>query len=303
MIKVNIPATSANIGSGFDAIGLAVGLYNEVHLEEWDGIDIRSLDCVAVPTDESNLIYTTARQLYQMCGVPFHGLRIGQMNRIPFARGLGSSSACIIGGLKGANVLMGNPVSDDELIHLAASIEGHPDNSTPALIGGLVTAVMENNRVYYVKQEIKNDLRFVAIIPDFELKTAQARSVLPDTIPRSDGVFNLSRAALMSVSLYSGSYRNLRVAAEDRLHQPYRIGLIQGGAEVMEVCYALGAYACFISGAGSTIMAIVDAALGDFGDCIARRLPGMGLHGWQVHTLEIDNIGTTIEHVSGADSI
>ena len=296
MIRLRIPATSANIGPGFDSIGLAVGLYNEVTMEEWDGVQIEALDGAPVPTGEDNLIYLTAKHLYKLCGVPFRGLRIGQVNNIPFARGLGSSSACVIAGLKGANRLMGNPVSDDELINLAAGIEGHPDNSTPALTGGLVTAVFENGRVWYVKQEIKDDLRFVAVVPDFELKTAHARAVLPETIERRDGVFNLSRAALMSVSLYSGNYKNLRVASDDRLHQPYRMGLIRGCPQVMEACYDLGAYAVFISGAGPTIMAIVDASCRDFGDCIARRLPGMGLGGWRVHTLSIDNTGTKITH-------
>ena len=163
--------------------------------------------------------------------------------------------------------------------------------------GGLVTAVFDGKKVWYVKQEIKNDLRFVAIVPDFELSTAKARGVLPDTVPRRDGVFNLSRAALMSVSLYSGNYHNLRVAADDRLHQPYRMGLVKGGGEVMDACFQLGAYAAYLSGAGPTIMAIVDANLRDFGDCIARRLPELGLDGWQVHTLSIDNAGTVIERV------
>lgn len=194
MLKLRIPATSANIGPGFDSIGLAVGLYNYVTLEEYDGLAIESLDGKEIPTDETNLVYTTAKRLYELCGVPFRGLKIGQINNIPLTRGLGSSSACVIAGLKGANRLMGNPVSDDELLNLAAGIEGHPDNSTPALTGGLVTAVFDGKKVWYVKQEIKNDLRFVAIIPDFELSTAKARGVLPDTVPRRDGVFNLSRA-------------------------------------------------------------------------------------------------------------
>ncbi len=294
-IRIRVPATSANIGPGFDSIGLAVNLYNHLTMEEFDGCEIVSLDSTPVPRGEDNLVYASAKHLYEVCGVPFRGLKIGQINNIPFARGLGSSSACVIGGLKGANHLMGNPVSDDELINLAAGIEGHPDNSTPALTGGLVTAVIDRGRVYYVKQEIRGNLHFVAIVPGFELKTSLARSVLPDAVSRQDGVFNLSRAALMSVSLYSGNYRNLRVAADDRLHQPYRLGLIRGGAEVMELCYSLGAYAAFISGAGSTIMAIVDAALPDFGGCISRHLPGLGLDGWQVHTLSIDNIGTVVE--------
>ena len=164
MLKLRIPATSANIGPGFDSIGLAVGLYNYVTLEEYDGLAIESLDGKEIPTDETNLVYTTAKRLYELCGVPFRGLKIGQINNIPLTRGLGSSSACVIAGLKGANRLMGNPVSDDELLNLAAGIEGHPDNSTPALTGGLVTAVFDGKKVWYVKQEIKNDLRFVAVV-------------------------------------------------------------------------------------------------------------------------------------------
>ena len=276
-------------------------------MEEHDGLIIESMDGVEVPTDETNLIYSTAKHLYELCGVTFRGLKIGQINQIPFARGLGSSSACIIGGLKGANRLMGNPVPDAELVNIAARIEGHPDNTAPALMGGLVTSVFAGSRVYYVKQEIKNDLKFVALIPDFELKTSEARAVLPDAIPRADGVFNLSRAALMSVSLYSGNYQNLRVAAEDRIHQPYRLKLIQGGAEAMEACHNWaraqtleacsnrGAYAAFISGAGPTIMAIVSTEIPDFSENIAKSLVELGLDGWRVHTMEIDNVGTIIE--------
>ncbi len=295
MIKIRIPATSANIGPGFDSIGLAVNLYNYVTMEEHDGLIIESMDGVEVPTDETNLIYSTAKHLYELCGVTFRGLKIGQINQIPFARGLGSSSACIIGGLKGANRLMGNPVPDAELVNIAARIEGHPDNTAPALMGGLVTSVFAGSRVYYVKQENKNDLKFVALIHDGELKTSEARAVLPDAIPRADGVFNLSRAALMSVSLYSGNYQNLRVAAEDRIHQPYRLKLIQGGAEAMEACYNRGAYAAFISGAGPTIRAIVSTEIPDFSENIAKSLVELGLDGWRVHTMEIDNVGTIIE--------
>ena len=142
MVKVKIPATSANIGSGFDSLGLAVTLYNYVFMDEYDGLQINSLDGIPIPSDETNLVYTTAKSLYELCGKPFHGLRIHQENNIPMARGLGSSSACIIGGLLGANELLGRPLSRNELVDLAAKMEGHPDNSTPALVGGLVTAVL-----------------------------------------------------------------------------------------------------------------------------------------------------------------
>ncbi|MBP0963534.1 MAG: homoserine kinase, partial [Oscillospiraceae bacterium] len=227
MIRMRIPATSANIGSGFDSLGLAVSMYNYVNMAESDEVVIKTLDNIQVPTDRSNLIYKTAKYLYDLCDKNCSGLYIEQENNIPMARGLGSSSACIVAGLLGANRLMGDPLNRDEIINIAADLEGHPDNSTPALLGGQVTAVLENKKVWYVKQEIRDDLRFVAIVPDFELRTSLARQALPREINHKDGVFNLSRAALMSVSLYSGNYQNLRIAADDRLHQPYRLGLIK----------------------------------------------------------------------------
>lgn len=291
MVKVRIPATSANIGSGFDALGLAVGMYNYVYIAESDGLSILSRDGAIIPLDEENLVYKTAKYLYDTCGRSFRGLRIEQISNIPFARGLGSSSACIIGGLIGANELMGSPLSADDLIDIAATMEGHPDNSTPALTGGLITAVLYNGKVHYVKQEIGSELKFAAIIPDFELKTSYARAILPKELPHTDARFNLSRSALMAVSLYSGKYENLRFAAEDKLHQPYRLGLIPHGAEVMDMCYKNGAYASYISGAGSTIMSIVDDAVLDFEQKTRDALDEMGLHAWKLHILSIDNKG------------
>lgn len=295
MIRMRIPATSANIGAGFDSLGLAVSMYNYVNMAEYDGISIRSLDGVNVPTDKSNLIYKTAKYLFDVCGKPCPGLYIEQENNIPMARGLGSSSACIVAGLLGANHLMGDPLTRDEIIDHAAAMEGHPDNSTPALLGGLVTAVLEDKKVWYVKQDIKDDLRFVTIIPDFELRTSLARQALPREISHKDGVFNLSRAALMSVSLYSGRYENLRVAAQDKLHQPYRLGLIKGGTAVIESSYLLGAYGAYISGAGSTLMAIVARDNTEFEPNLREILDRYGFQNWRIHTLSIDNEGTKLE--------
>ncbi len=294
MIKVRIPATSANIGSGFDSLGLAVSMYNYVEVEECEGIHITSTDSVPIPTDENNLIYKTSKYLFDLCGKSLKGLKIRQTNNIPMARGLGSSSACIVSGLLAANQLMGEPLSQDEIINIAAAMEGHPDNSTPALIGGLVTSVLEDKTVHYVKQEIKDDLRFVTIIPDFELKTSLARSALPKEVTHKEAVYNLSRAALMSVSLYSGNYQNLRVAAQDKLHQPYRLKLIKGADRVFDICYGLGAYAAYISGAGSTLMAIVDKKIEGFEEKLRDDLNYLGLSAWQIHSLSIDNIGTTV---------
>jgi len=294
MIKVRIPATSANLGSGFDSLGLAVTLYNYVFMEEADGAHIQAIDSVNIPTDETNLVYTTARRLYEICGRPFYGMRILQENNIPMARGLGSSSACIIGGLFGANELLGRPVGRDELINIAATIEGHPDNVTPAILGGLVTTALDGGKVLYVKQEIASDLRFVTLVPDFELQTSVARAALPQTVPYRDAVFNLSRAALMSVSLYSGKYENLRTAADDRLHQPYRLALIPGAEKAVAMAYELGAYASYISGAGSTIMAIIADDNTAFETGAAKQLSYLGLDKWTVKSYSIDNSGTLV---------
>ena len=154
MIKIQVPATSANLGAGFDALGLALGFYNYVEMEESDHIDITSADEIQVPSDASNLIYTAANDLYEICGKKLHGMKIIQTNNIPMARGLGSSSACIAAGLAGANNMLGNPLTQDDLVDLAAQIEGHPDNTAPALLGGIVTAVFDGRKVHWVKQEV-----------------------------------------------------------------------------------------------------------------------------------------------------
>ena len=295
MIKIRIPATSANIGSGFDSLGLALNLYNYIYMEQIDGIEIKSKDHTVIPTGENNLVYKTAKHLFEICGKPFTGLHIEQENNIPMTRGLGSSSACIVGGLFGANELMGNPLSQDELVNFAAVMEGHPDNSTPAILGGLVTAVIDEGKVYCVKQEITEKLCFFAFTPASEMSTEMARAALPQTIAHKDGVFNLSRAALMSVSLYSGKFQNLRIAAQDRLHQPYRLGLIKDGDKVFQLAYDLGAYAAYISGAGSTLMAIVDEKMAESFEAEARKgLDHLGHQSWEIKKMMIDNLGTQI---------
>ncbi|MBC3515156.1 homoserine kinase [Neobittarella massiliensis] len=265
MIKVTVPATSANIGAGFDSLGLALGMHNTIYLKEAQGPDIASLDGVRVPTGEKNLIYQTVKDLYNRCGRSFPGLYIRQQNTIPMTRGLGSSSACIVGGLLGGNALLGQPFTTDELVDMAAHMEGHPDNSTPAILGGFVAAVLEDEHVFYVKKDLDSSLHFVAFIPDFALKTEEARAALPATVSHKDAVYNLSRAALMATSICTGKLDNIRVAAGDRLHQPYRLGLIPGGDGIFDAAYSEGALAVFVSGAGPTILALVDG--GDTGFC------------------------------------
>lgn len=294
MIKIQIPATSANLGAGFDALGLALNYYNYVQMEEYDGMDISSLDGIKVPSDENNLIYKSAKSLYKVCGKKFVGLKIIQENNIPMTRGLGSSSACIIAGLAGANTLMGNPLTLDDLVNLSAQIEGHPDNTAPALLGGIVTAVFDGKRVHWVKQEVFTTLNFVIAIPDFELCTEHARDCLPREISHKDAVYNLSRAALFSASLLTGKYENLRTAVDDKLHQPYRMELIPHAQFLFDLSYSLGAYAVYISGAGPSIMSIVDAENEFFLGKLRFALDKHGLDNWKLKMLEIDNKGTIL---------
>ncbi len=294
MFKIQIPATSANLGAGFDALGLALTFYNYVEMEENDGIDIKSSDGLDIPTDEKNLIYISAKDLFNVCGKKLDGLKLRQTNSIPMARGLGSSSACIIAGLVGANKMLGDPLTKDDLVDLSAQIEGHPDNTAPALLGGIVTAVFDGRKVHWVKQEVFTKLKFVAVIPDFELKTEQARACLPKEISHKDAVYNLSRAALFSASLLTGKFENLRTAVDDKLHQPYRMELIPHCKDVFDIAYTHGAYGAYISGAGPTIMAIVDESNTYFAGKMKFSLDNAGLSGWQVHEFRIDNEGTKI---------
>lgn len=295
MIKIRIPATSANLGSGFDSLGVALDMYNYVHIEEADVIDISSADDIEVPTDENNLIYWSAQRLYMECGKKLPGLKIVQENNIPMTRGLGSSSACIAAGLIGANRFLGSPMSTHDLVNLACKIEGHPDNTTPALLGGLVTSAMENGRVYSVSVPVAQHIRFGVFIPPFELKTEVARKALPGEYTREDAVYNLSRSSLMTAALFSGSLENLRVAVQDSLHQPYRKKFINGIDTVFRISYELGSYGTYISGAGPSIIAIIDDTLVDqFNKYALSHLESHGVDGWKFTVLSADGEGARV---------
>ncbi len=295
MIQIQVPATSANLGSGFDALGIALSLYNRVWMQESDHLEISSADHVAVPTDDQNLIYTAACQLYQTCGKSLSGLKIIQENNIPMASGLGSSSACIVAGLVGANHLLGCPLGQQDLIELAASIEGHPDNTSPALSGGLTVSAMDEGKVYSVRLPVADTLRFAVFVPPFPLKTELARSVLPESYPRSDVVYNLSRSALMAAALSQGDFKSLRIAVQDRIHQPYRLPLIPGADTVFQVAAQLGALGTYISGAGPTMIAMIPPSdLAVFQKQALPLLEQNGVRGWTLHLLTTDPIGAHV---------
>lgn len=294
MIRIDVPATSANLGSGFDSLGIALSMHNRVWMEESDEIDIQSVDSTVVPTDENNLIYWAAKYIYEHCGKKLPGLKILQENNIPMARGLGSSSACIVAGILGANRILGNPFTQHELLNIAARIEGHPDNTSPAISGGLVASAMEAKRVYSVSVPVSDKIAFAVMIPPFELKTEKARAVLPEKYSREDAVYNLSRSGLMTASLFSGNLENLRVAVGDKIHQPYRSSLIENYDNVFRMSYELGSLGTYVSGAGPTIISMIDASDKKFHENLVSHFEKKGIKGWKIEIMKADPEGAKI---------
>ena len=300
MITVTVPATSANVGAGFDSLGLALSMHNVFTFEECDRIRISSVDGTHVPTGANNLVYRSARAVYDQLGIPLRGLRITQRNDIPMARGLGSSSACIVAGILGANALLGNKLTSRQMLTLATAIEGHPDNVAPALLGGLTSSVFEDGVVYSVKRDVDESLCFAAIVPDYKLLTEAARAALPKEVTHKDAVYNLSRAALIPAAFCEGRHDLLAIATEDKLHQPYRMPLMPGSKEVFDMARLCGAKAVYVSGAGSTVMAVAEKANAEkFYSKLEKGLELLeGLDGCEAFTLlrlDADNTGATVE--------
>lgn len=292
---VRVPATSANVGAGFDSLGLAVTMHNVFTFAESSKIDITSVDGTHVPAGANNLVYRSARAVFDQLGIPLPGLKITQRNDIPMARGLGSSSACIVAGILGANALLGDKLTKNQMLTLATAIEGHPDNVAPAMLGGFVTSVYDEGLVYTVKKNIDEQLAFAAFVPNFRLLTAKARAALPQLVSHKDAVYNLSRAALATAAFCDGDYNLLGVATKDALHQQYRLPLIPGGDEIFEFAQDLGALAVYISGAGPTIMAVVHRDDKDFFARARAGLPGSEkMKNFAVHRLLADNTGATV---------
>ena len=204
-LTVKIPATSANLGSGFDCMGVALQIYNTITVEQIDkGLVIDILDETRnfLPHDNRNLVYRSMQKVFKLANYKAKGFHITMENRIPITRGLGSSSASVVGGLLAANRICNDFLSLDELLVLASDIEGHPDNAAPALMGGLVVTVEHNKKIYYQKINInKEKISFALFIPDFIIQTKKARNVLPKLVPHTDAVFNAGRAAMLTTSI------------------------------------------------------------------------------------------------------
>jgi homoserine kinase len=256
-VTVRVPATSANLGPGFDSIGIALDIYNTVAVEASDqfGVRLSGEGEDVLSQGQDNLVYQGVLAVYEKLQRSVPPLHISCENWVPLARGLGSSSAALVAGLVAGNEFLGHPLSTQVLLQIATRMEGHPDNVAPALFGGLQVAAMNGGTVEHVSVPLAADLGIVVFIPDFPMLTSEAREVLPKHLSRADAVFNISRASLLVAAMATGSIGHLRMAMEDALHQPYRRKLFPAMESIIEAAVEAGAAGAALSGAGSSIIA------------------------------------------------
>mgnify|MGYP000572686607 FL=1 len=270
-VSVKVPATTANIGPGFDCMGMALPIYNTITIEETvlpgTGIEINVLateDSVDdfsiehIPMDENSIIYKAVELLYNSIGQTPSELKINIHSEIPIARGLGSSASVIVGGLLAANELLGRPADEAALLSIATEVEGHPDNVTPAIVGGLcLTSSEEDGSIVYRKIEWPEEWNLTVCIPEYELATDISRSVLPKEVPMEDAVFNAKRLGMFIEAVHTKDAKLMKLALKDKLHQPYRMKLVPGLEKIIEkLKHEENVLGCVLSGAGPSILII-----------------------------------------------
>src|SRR5574344_1322909 len=307
-ISVKVPATAANIGPGFDCFGLALPIYNTVTIEETvlpgTGIEINvmaddnSIDDLSleqVPLDENSIVYKAVEMLYNSIGQTPSELKININSQIPVARGLGSSASVIVGGLLAANRLLNDPADETALLSIATEVEGHPDNVTPAILGGFcISSQEEDGRIVYSKLDWPQDWQITICIPDYELATDIARSVLPEKLPLQDAVFNAQRTALFVQAVHSKDKELMKVALQDKIHQPYRMKLLPGFAEIIEnLKHYDNVMGCVLSGAGPSILVIsTKDNLDEIKSVIKDTFDGLNINS-EIMTLPVEQNGAT----------
>jgi homoserine kinase len=274
-VTVRVPATTANLGPGFDTLGVALELYNHVRLTRNGGTAMRW----GSPSDEAGrlgaltMVEQAASLFYQTCGEPPFGCDVRLEGDVPAARGLGSSVTVRMGVVAGLSALSGRCLNRQQFLDMVALLEGHPDNAAPATFGGFTVAGRVGDGVRCLRFPVPAQARFVVLIPRFEIKTSEARTLVPDVLSRLDTVHNLNRAALVTAAFASGDLEALRGLFEDRIHQPYRLKLIPQLNRVIEAGESAGAIGGWLSGSGSTIICLTQQGAADVGRAMQGQLP------------------------------
>ncbi|HAS74861.1 MAG TPA: homoserine kinase [Clostridiales bacterium UBA8960] len=296
MIKIKVPATTANIGPGFDTLGLALNLYQEITVDK--AADEHKI--VEWPTekwveDDDNFVILALEKALLKKKMTHLGYHINMLRSdIPISRGLGSSAAAIVAGLFAANYLMNDCMSKNEILEIATELEGHPDNVAPAIFGNLVLATTLNGETHFSSIDFPDDLKLNVFIPDFKLSTSMARDALPNHYSRPECIFNISRVSFLIHALLTKNYEHLPLALSDKIHEPYRFPLIEDSAIIREQIGNSDAYGMFISGAGPTLIALVHQEDQTF-DQIINLTDGALTHDWKLQTLDVNKTGAIIE--------
>ena len=298
MVKVRVPASTSNLGSGFDAFGLALQIYLTVEMKiSCEGLQILPVGegALEIPIHEENLIFRSAKKVFEMTGQPLPGLKIIIDNKIPLFRGLGSSGAATIAGILCAAKLYNLHITNEEILALAQEIEGHPENAASSLQGGLtINCVDEHNNVISKKVEVDEHLKAVLLIPEVNISTHEARRVLPKSVSHSEAVFNLQRSALLAHAFITRDYDELKVAMQDKLHQPYRKHLMPGYDEFEILGYQNGALGVCVSGSGSAILGFTLGDGKDLQSSWEEKSSNLSLKA-QVVIIGIDNQGGQVD--------
>ena len=289
-VTVRVPATTANLGPGFDSFGLALTLYNDISLEETES-GLEFIGCPADYANGDNLIFVAYQAAMDAMGIPVKGLKVTIDSNIPISRGLGSSAALLTAGAMGANALHGSPLSLQQVLEVTNPIEGHPDNLAPAIFGGLTASMMVGEQPITVPCTLHPDWKFLALVPDFPLSTSAARGVLPASYSRADAVYNVGRGALVIKALELGDEKLLAMAMDDKIHQPYRRKLIADYDAIESIVQQHGA-AFALSGAGPTLLCVTRND--NLADILREALPAQTQANWTVLSLEAEHKGVQI---------
>lgn len=299
-ITIRVPATSANLGPGFDCLGLALDLWNEsiIRLAIEHTVQVRGEGAEKLSLGENNLIIQSAQHLAKCVGKPLPQFHLDCMNQIPLSSGLGSSAAAKLTGLLAANSLLGKPLSSDEILNLATEMEGHPDNVAPAIMGGWVVSTMENGKVLARKIQVDSGqvspISITVVLPEFHLPTRQARTVLPQQVSLKDAVHNISRAVLVTEAFRNGDVELLGKAMTDTLHQPHRLPLIPGAQAALNAAKEAGASAAALSGAGPGIIAFSSKRDPAIGEAMKQAFEERGLQA-RIFQLKMSNHGAEVK--------